>query len=139
MYADEIETEYYLPWPKIQSRGPTAWRRLGEAGPLSDNPDRELIPIADSLIPGVRACRNAEARLQRDVALLRAIEAVRMHAAETGALPASLADVTCVPVPKNPSTDLPFEYSLAEGVATLTLPMSDGHHLERRFEIQLAE
>lgn len=138
VHADAAAKDCYLPWSEV-SKGDPAWRRLSQAGPFSDDPDRELIPIANTLTPAVRTCRNAVARTEREIALLRAIEAVRMHAAEAGALPASLAEVKCVLVPDNPSTGEPFEYQLDGGVATFHLPMSDGHRVERRYEIRLAE
>jgi hypothetical protein len=45
-----------------------------------------------------------------------------MHAAQHGAWPQTLADVTVVPVPPDPMTRKPFEYSVAAGVATLSAP-----------------
>ena len=43
--------------------------------------------------------------MARNLAALQAIEALRMHAAATAAsCPPSLAEVTVVPVPRNPAT-----------------------------------
>ena len=79
-------------------------------------------------------------RVRREMALLRTIEAVRMHAAREGSLPAKLSEVKCVPTPLNPATDKPFDYSLDDGLATIVLPKSDDvMPIERRYEIRLAE
>jgi hypothetical protein len=64
-----------------------------------------------------------------------------MHAASTGKLPASLAEVTVVPIPPNPITAQPFAYQLdAAGTATLDLPAPAGYALQgnaRRYVIKL--
>ena len=71
---------------------------------------------------------------------LRVVEAVRMHAAEAGRLPASLDDIVIVPVPVNPITTLPYLYRLDGKMAVLDLPFSDGMPgVAWRFEIQLEE
>ncbi len=61
-------------------------------------------------------------RHKRQNNLLRAIEALRMHAAENGHWPEKLSDVTIVPMPIDPFTNGPFEYSLKDGVAALSTP-----------------
>jgi hypothetical protein len=90
-------------------------------------------------MPSIHAVRGAQVRLDRDVAALRVIEALRMYAAEhNGKLPKSLDEMTAVPVPRNPATGKPFEYRLNGTTAVLDLPMSDGLNVSRRFEIQIA-
>jgi hypothetical protein len=67
--------------------------------------------------PTVRRFAHAD----RQLAALTAVEALRSHAAtNSGRLPARLDDVTETPVPTNPATGKPFEYRLADGVATLS-------------------
>lgn len=106
---------------------------------MGDHPDREIFPVATGLLPAVTAARSATFRLDRDMAALRVIEALRMHAAREGGWPRSLTEVTCVPVPVNPATDKPFAYELDGETAILTLPMSDGFRIEKRFELVLSE
>jgi hypothetical protein len=66
------------------------------------------------------------AHADRQLAALTAVEALRSYAAANdGRLPAGLDEVTETPVPTNPATGKPFEYRLADGVATL----SDGEFL----------
>lgn len=48
--------------------------------------------------------------LERRLAALRCIEAIRMHAAAAGSLPESLAEIRCVPVPLDPARLQPFLY-----------------------------
>jgi len=75
--------------------------------------------------------------VQRDIDAMRVIEAIRMHAAETGQLPETLDDISVVPIPLNPATNKPFDYQLNDGTATLKLPRSDGTYYSRRFELRL--
>ena len=93
--------------------------------------------IATRLLPAGEQLLQAQARVQRDIDALRVIEAIRMHAAKTGTLPETLAEIKVVPVPKNPSTNKPFSYQLKDGAATLDLPRSDGLSRSKRFELRL--
>jgi hypothetical protein len=84
--------------------------------------------MARLLLPAVQQAMAAEVRMQSSLAATQAIEALRMHAAaNAGQLPASLAEVTIVPVPLNPATDKPFPYECKDGVATLTIPPAAGY------------
>jgi hypothetical protein len=50
-------------------------------------------------------------RLDRKIALLRTMEAIRMFAADnSGRLPGSLAEITSVPIPVDPVTGKGFLY-----------------------------
>jgi hypothetical protein len=69
--------------------------------------------------PAVIKVRQATARLDQRIALLRCVEALRMHAAENdGKLPAKLDEVK-LPLPVDPVTGKPFPYHLDGGTATL--------------------
>jgi hypothetical protein len=69
----------------------------------------------------------APARLERRIAALRCIEAVRMYAAaHDGKLPASLADISDVPIPIDPVTGKDFAYDVAGSAATLSAPPPAG-------------
>ena len=73
--------------------------------------DREIAPISNSDRPGDRISRSATARLDRNIAVLRVLEALRIHAvSHADKLPDTLADVTDVPIPNDPVTGKPFEY-----------------------------
>jgi hypothetical protein len=61
------------------------------------------------------------AKLDRQVAALSVVEAIRSYSAEHGgALPAKLDEITETPAPLNPATGKQFEYQLQDGGATLT-------------------
>ena len=66
-------------------------------------------------------------RIERRIAALRTIEAIRLHAAANdGRLPATLADIHVVPVPDNPTTGKPFVYSVQGDHFTLSGPAFEG-------------
>ena len=60
------------------------------------------------------------ARLDRKIAALRVIEALRLHAAAKGGLPDKLDEVTVAPLPLDPATGKAFEYKREGNNATLT-------------------
>jgi hypothetical protein len=71
------------------------------------------------LLPSNQRVRRAQGRLEQRIALLRHVEAIRMHAAANdGKLPAALADVT-VPLPPDPFTGKPFKYEVTGSTAHL--------------------
>jgi hypothetical protein len=71
------------------------------------------------LIPAVMKVRQAQARLEQRIALLRCVEALRIYAAENGGkLPVELAEVK-LPLPVDPVTGKPFVYKLEGGTATV--------------------
>jgi hypothetical protein len=75
------------------------------------------------VLPGVTKVAFAEVRLERRIAALRGIEAVRMYAAaHDGQPPASLGLIKDVPVPLDPITGRTFEYKAAGDKATLYGP-----------------
>src|SRR5205085_776071 len=79
--------------------------RLNAANMLGGGEEREIVPLVAWLMPAIQAARSAQVRLEREVAALRIIEALRMYAAtHDGQLPAHLEDIKQVPVPANPAT-----------------------------------
>jgi hypothetical protein len=83
-----------------------------EAGPQAVADPSDAL-FAD-LLPDVVKLRGARAQLDREVAMLRIVEALRLYASShEGKLPARLADVG-VPMPVDPVTGKPFDYD-AEG------------------------
>ena len=68
--------------------------------------------LSDALVPRLDKVRAAQARLDRHIALLRCVEALRLYAAgHDGKLPAKLTDVGA-PVPVDPFTGKTFVYRL---------------------------
>jgi hypothetical protein len=140
-FANDFEKLWYVPFWEMRSRYEAIERRLAKATALSGGEDREVLPIVSQLLPAVHWARTAQVRLERDIAALRVIEALRMYAAShAGGLPKSLDEVTEVPVPLNPATGKPFVYRLDGRTAILELPKSDGFPgYNRRYEIQIVE
>ena len=124
----ELFKTFLLPREEAARRLPRVTRQLVAEGYIGGGQDvlsgRGGLPIANTLLPGYENILTASLRLPRNLAALQTIEAIRMHAAAGGKLPASLAEVTIVPPPFNPATGQPFPYSYdaATGAATLDLP-----------------
>jgi len=63
------------------------------------------------LLPALYRVAFLQARLDRNIAMLRIIEAIRMFAADhSGRLPGALAEITAVPIPSDPVTGEEFVY-----------------------------
>ncbi len=94
-----------------------------------------------SLLPAVQAASYARYRTMRFTNMLRIVEALRMYAAEHGRWPERLADITSVPVPVDPFSKKPFQYSVKDGVATIDPPadaeLPGGAPASRRYELKL--
>lgn len=109
---DEVYKASYLPfWEAAPS-----YRRGEEQ--LQGVKSGPLWPFA-SLIAAVESGHRAEAMLDRRIAALRIVEALRLHAGIEGHLPESLDRVKVVPIPIDPVSGKPFAYRLEGGTATL--------------------
>jgi hypothetical protein len=111
---DEVFKAAYLPFPEGRTLSAEAEKRLKSA------PDTQAADLARMFLPAIPKVRLAQVRLERKLAALRAIETLRMHAAQSGKLPDKLDRVTIVPVPNDPGTGKPFEYRLEGKTATLS-------------------
>lgn len=93
-----------------------------------------------SILPAVDEVHFATARNERRIAQIRTVEALRLHAAETGGFPDKLADITIVPLPIDPLTNKPIEYErTADGKALLNgpPPKDEAAHLGNAFKYEL--
>ncbi|MEX2091810.1 MAG: hypothetical protein WD971_03985, partial [Pirellulales bacterium] len=126
-----------MPYWEMRRQGDAFESAIHDARANGPAADREIMPIVSLLMPAMHAARSAEIRLERDLAAMQVIEALRMYAAShAGGLPAQLNEITEVPVPLNPATGQPFSYHLDGATAVLDLPASDGiPNYNRRFEI----
>jgi hypothetical protein len=104
----------------------------------------ERIPLASYLIPAMQRVFLATTQLDRKLAALRCIEAIRLYAAaHDGKLPAALNEITEAPIPVDPMTGRDFDYTLEENKATLSAPPPAGekpwrgNHL--KYELTLAK
>jgi hypothetical protein len=84
------------------------------------------IPLFGQLVPAISRAGLAGARVDRHVAALRTVEALRLYAAQHGKFPAKLADMTETPIPLDPVTGESFEYKLDGEKAILRAPAPTG-------------
>jgi hypothetical protein len=115
-FRDEVFKVGYLPPSSIRRKAlvDDAERRI------KDVPDTDAGLLTRWLLPAVHKVQLRGVLVQRLLAILQAIEALRMHAAaHNGTLPDKLDDVKVVPVPDDPGTGRPFEYQRDGGTATL--------------------
>jgi hypothetical protein len=139
-FADGFQTIYYVPYWESDQQYRRIDEQLEAARPFGGGANRELLPIASTLLPALQAAHSAQFRLDREFAMLRVIEALRMYAADhAGGLPAKLDEIKQVPVPRNPATGKPFVYHLDGNVAVIELPLSDRiPGINQRCEITIA-
>lgn len=99
-----------------------------------------LLRVFLLLLPAWEKVHQSGMRTDRKVAALRAVEAIRLHADAAGGVPKQLADVKKVPVPDDPLTAKPFEYTVTADGFTLSAPavgVPPQKGLELRYEVKL--
>ncbi len=115
-----------LPYPEALPGLQRAHKALEESQGHSEG-----IPIAQVMLPTIGKVYGAAARLDRRVAALRCVEALRLYAAgHDGKLPATLDDVKDVPIPADPMTGKPFDYTVKGDTATLSAGAPPGEPAE---------
>lgn len=122
--AQHLLKETFLPAAAADEVGREAERYLKDKGYFGGQAywqGGETVPFMALLAPATRQAGTAVLRMETLLAGLRTIEAVRMHAAATGALPKSLDEVKAVPVPDNPRTGRPFDYKVVGETAILEI------------------
>lgn len=128
-----------LPFHEAWQRQQQTQRELRQQGYFGQlGTMREIIPVANLLLPAVGNARRAEVRLSARLDALQAVEALRMYAAEhADRLPSSLSEVTTVPVPVNPVTGKPFPYRLDGATAVLEIPEAPGMRANHTWRIEI--
>jgi hypothetical protein len=118
-YSKRVHNEWfkgaYLPF--IQAR-----QVLAEVETCAKSPQEQTARVfSTSLLTAVDRMLVSQYRIERKIAALRIIEALRLYAAShDGHLPNRLDQVKIVPIPLDPGTDQAFEYHLDGQTATLT-------------------
>lgn len=139
--SDALEAAFQLPWPEGEAALEEAYQWRKAADPLGEAPHREVLPIA-KLLPGFQyvVIRTSPIETERGFAALRLIEALRLHAGETGEFPEALDEITCVPVPLNPATGQAFDYHRDGEVARVMLTKEELKHFAgEQYEVRLAD
>jgi hypothetical protein len=110
---DEMFRVAYLPYTEI----------IAAERSTKQFPPDPVVRLADELLLSVGNSVRATVRLDRRVAALRVIEAIRMYAAaHEGRLPGSLDWITEVPMPLDPVTGKSFGYRLEGARAEISGP-----------------
>ncbi len=130
---DEVLAALLMPYPQARQAMERAVTKLHK----SHDTGREIIPLNDVLLPVVRVSNRAGGRIDRDIAMLEILEALRMYAAaHDGRLPESLKDITEVPIPIDPMRAEPFLYERKGDTAVLDAPSRDDTYT-KRYQIEL--
>ena len=145
MSSDELIGRYLIArykadWDEVWKAWPL---RYAEAQPFllrgRDLLEREEVsgnPLAELVLSAYRA-RSIIARVDRHLAALRTIEAIRDYAASHhGKLPTALTDVTALPIPVDPVTGRSFDYRKVGSVGTINT-LCDGGHTRRRWKLRI--
>jgi hypothetical protein len=135
VYSDELFKWSFLPVSQRSEGFARAEQRVGLLESEGRGSPFEFV----ELLPAVGSVMTAMDRTDRGIALLRTVEAIRLHAAlHGGELPNSLDNIDAVPIPTDPMTGRPFIYRLQDGGAVLeTPPVSDNKHQGRRYLIRM--
>jgi hypothetical protein len=117
---DDLQRAFGLPYHRAAAVFKTIRERAVEMKKNDLTPAGSLFELT---IPALEKTYHGFARLDRRMAGLTAVEAVRLHAAgNKGTPPSALADITAVSVPSDPFTARPFEYAARADGFTLTAP-----------------
>ncbi len=132
--------------------GPNLYSALGDLpSPLVDmnkaldaemaNIDNQSILIRrtmrKTLEPAHARVRVLMSKLDRDVAALQVIEAIRLYAGKNGKFPESLDKINDVKLPQDPVTEKPFGYSSSGSEASLKGPSPKGGNPRDAIEYKL--
>jgi len=133
---DEAFRWFYLPY--WQAKGPMkrADDEMTRAAPA--HPDNPLL----RMLPSLGRAYFLTTKVDRRIAALRCVEAIRMYAAtHDGRLPGKPADVTEVPLPHDPTTGKPFAYSVTGDTCVLSSPAPPGEEPKHalRYELTLTK
>ena len=94
---------YHISRPHLQEGQGLLGRHSREKG--------AKINLFTVMFPALYRIAFLQARLDRNIAMLRTVEAIRMFAADhSGQLPRTLAEITAVPIPSDPVTNEEFIY-----------------------------
>jgi hypothetical protein len=130
LYRDQVDdmTKYYcLPYPEAIKGFDAVTEHYQK---ITVNVPEELW-VAEHLRLGIKFAKVTQTVLERDIAVLRIFEALRIYgASHVGKLPKQLNDITEVPIPLDPVTGKSFEYRLEGATAFLQGPTPPGAPLQ---------
>jgi hypothetical protein len=129
IYQEDRDDWYrgsYLPYAQARPILDAAVKRVREAPVIEGHIPGRL------LLPALYRVMSRQAQFERNLNALQVIEALRMYAAaHEGKLPDKLEEITAAPVPLDPGTGKPFEYSRTDDTVTLTGPTNEPAQIGR--------
>jgi hypothetical protein len=132
---DPAAYAFFLPYPEAMRGLQKAEAALEKL--IAESP--RTIPLALIHVKPMQTCRTAQARVEREFAVLQLLEALRLYAAEHGRLPQQLGDLASCAAPRDPVTGKPFEYRLDQKTARLEgLALPGQQHTPLDYEIVMA-
>jgi hypothetical protein len=131
LFWDDLIKWTFLPAPQRRVGLDEVERRIAQF----HDAHRDAIFELTELIASVPAALAAGDRADRQLALLRIEEAIRLYAsAHSGQLPESLDKIDAVPIPVDPSTGTAFAYRLEGDRAFLETPPAPKNAPENKFQ-----
>ncbi|WP_435017871.1 hypothetical protein TA3x_005492 [Tundrisphaera sp. TA3] len=118
-YRDERFKWQYLPIPEAAASDPYGREETITIERMG------IYAALDEVIMSARLARIVEARLARRIAVLRTVEAIRLHLAAGKGLPRTLDEIRDIPLPLDPATGRPFDYRLDGDSAVISGPKLD--------------
>ncbi|HTW94471.1 MAG TPA: hypothetical protein VMD30_06750 [Tepidisphaeraceae bacterium] len=116
--ADDLYKLWQLPYPVLIPRLGAMAESARQATATATG---KITTVLDVAAPSLERAVKTFARVDRELAALTAVEAIRSYAAaHQGQLPRQLADVTDTPAPDNPATGKAFDYRLNGETAVLS-------------------
>ena len=94
--------------------------------PAMNSTFMSAMALASFLMPALKNIYFASGRVDRRLALLQVVEALRIYAADEGKLPDGLEDIHAVPIPIDPVTGKAFQYTLEGNRVILYAPPPSG-------------
>jgi hypothetical protein len=141
---DEVWKTWSLPYRQAEPAMQRAWQALAvDRPPAADNPlIQELLLVTGPNAAPVSSAWRARyqfTRIDRHVALLRTLEAVRDYAARHGGRPPDrLEQVTDLPIPPDPFTGTAFPYHFDGRTVVLEAPAPAGHNPRAGWRYELS-
>lgn len=125
-WDDQVKL-FFVPYPMAVKELQEAGERQKNLRTIHRNRMDPIYQVFGLLYPAMDKVYHSHARVGRRIAQLRVVEAVRLHAAlNNQQLPASLDEITAVPVPHDPWTLKPFEYRVEGNTFRLFAPAPAG-------------
>ena len=128
---------------------PVARKRIKELDASIKKPEPSVLSplplgtFSAMILPAVSRVMEASPKMERRIAALRIIEAIRMQAAFDKAWPDSLEKVTIVPVPADPFTGKAFAFKKEGKKITITAVVPEGEkpsaHNNFTYELELED